>query len=84
VLTDEEREPGPSDTVPVVEPAPVPAEPPPVRPITPAAVGVTLVGAGAVAGAVATWAATRACGARSAPRRTKPPKPARNDLISTA
>ena len=45
--------------------AEAPAEAPPARPeneqssVTPAAVGATLVGAGALAGAVATFAATR-------------------------
>jgi membrane protein len=59
VLTDEECRPAPTAAVPVVEPGPMPAKPPPVQTITPAAVGITLVGAGAVAGAVATWAVTR-------------------------
>jgi membrane protein len=66
VLTAEQRPPVLADTVPVLEPEVMAdeAERPPSA-ITPAAVGVTLVGAGAVAGAVATWAATRAYGERS-------------------
>lgn len=35
------------------------ASPPPLPGVRPATVGITLVGAGAIAGAVATWAATR-------------------------
>jgi membrane protein len=59
VLTAEERGPVAADPVPVVRPEPVPDEPPRTPTITPGAVGLTLVGAGAVAGAAVTWAATR-------------------------
>jgi membrane protein len=48
-----------ADRLPVVEPDAMVAPDEPANAISPAAVGATLVGAGAVAGAVATWAATR-------------------------
>jgi membrane protein len=56
-VTAEHRIP-PANQLPVEEPAAVAGEPEPAE-LSPAAVGATLVGAGMVAGAAATWALTR-------------------------